>query len=42
MDGRKHTQRIRPADSWRSVALIPIMVEDAVDGVLQLKSNRKT
>jgi len=41
MDGRKHTQRIHPADSWRSVALIPIMVEDAVDGVLQLKSNKK-
>lgn len=41
MRGRKHTQRIHPADSWRSVALIPIMVEESVDGVLQLKSNKK-
>lgn len=41
MDGRRHTQRIHPGDSWRSVALIPIAVEDSIDGVLQLKSIKK-
>lgn len=39
--GRKHTQRVHTDDTWRSVALLPILVEDHVDGVLQLKSSRK-
>ena len=41
LDGRTHTQRIIPTDTCRSVALIPILIEEGVGGVLQLKSSKK-
>ena len=41
MHGHRHTQQIHPHDSWRSIALIPVMVEDSIDGIVQLKSLRK-
>lgn len=39
--GHRHTQVIYPHDTWRSVALLPVVVEENVEGVLQLRSSRK-
>lgn len=39
--GHRHSQVLHPEESWRSVALLPIVVEESIEGILQLKSRQK-